>query len=94
MQCSKLVLYCIDMSETRLRGSVLRTLQEMEPDWSRTVIVLTFADALPALLRHGDNPAFPRGEYFNTKLAEWTEELKVMLERSGVEQDVVANIGF
>ena len=88
------LIFCIDMSETRLRGSVLRTLQELKPDWSRTVIALTFADALPALVRHRDNPAFSRGQYFNTKLAEWTEELKAMLERSGVEQEVVAKINI
>ena len=92
IESQRLVLYCIDMSETRLRGSVLRTLQELKPDWSRTVIVLTFADALPALVRHRDNPASLNGEYFDTKLAEWTGELKSILECIGVKREVVAKI--
>ena len=46
-----LVIFCVDMSDTRLRGSVFRTFQQLKTDWSRTVIVLTFADALPALVR-------------------------------------------
>ena len=95
IESQRLVLYCIDMSETRLRGSVLRTLQELKPDWRRTVVVLTFADALPALVRqqrHRDNPASLNREYFNTKLAEWTEELKSILERIGVQREVVAKI--
>ena len=87
-----LVLYCIDMSDTRLRGSVLRTLQELKPDWSRTIIVLTFAHAVPALLRHRDNPLFPKGQYFITKLVEWTGELKAILERFGVEQELIAKM--
>ena len=92
IESRRLVLYCIDMSETRLRGNVLCTLQELKPDWSRTVIVLTFADALPALVRQRDNPASLNGEYFDTKLAEWTGELKSILERIGVKREVVARI--
>ena len=83
-----LVIFCVDMSDTRLRGSVLRTFQQLKTDWSRTVIVLTFADVLPALVRHRENPDFPKGQYFDTKLAEWTRELKAMLEHVGVEQEV------
>ena len=94
IKSANLVIYCVDMSETRLRGSVLRTLQELKPDWRRTVIVLTFADALPALVRHRDNPAFPRGEYFSAKLAQWSEELKAMLKHIGVEQKVLTKIRF
>ena len=95
---AQLVMYCIDMSDTRLRGSVLRTFQEFEQardedcTWNRSVIVLTFADALPGLLRHRDNPDFPKGEYFNTKLAEWTGELKAILERIGVQREMAAKI--
>ena len=40
-----LVIFCVDMSDTRLRGSVLRTLQRLNPDWRRTVIILTYPDA-------------------------------------------------
>ena len=89
-----LVIFCVNMSDTRLRGSVFRTFQELKTDWSRTVIVLTFADALPALMRHRENPDFDKGQYFNTKLAEWTRELKAMLERVGVQQEVIANMNM
>ena len=94
LQRANLVIFCIDMSDTRLRGSVLRTLQQLKTDWSRTVIVLTFADALSALMRHRENPRFPKGLYFDTKLHEWTRELKAMLEHVGVRQKVVAKMKF
>ena len=87
-----LVIYCVDMSDTRLRGSVLRTFQELKTDWSRAVIVLTFADALPALMRHRDNPDFPKGQHFDTRLAEWNMELKEVLRIIGVKQEVVAEM--
>ena len=90
----RILIFCIDMSETRLRSSVLRTLQELEPDWSRTVIVLTFADALPALLRHRDKPDFDKAGKFDVRLVEWAEELKALLERIGVKQEVVAKINI
>ena len=89
-----LLIFCIDMSDTRLRGSVLRTLQELRPDWSRTVIVLTFTDALPALVRHRDKPDFDKGGYFDIKLGEWIKELKVVLGHIRVQQEVVAKINI
>ena len=89
-----LVIFCVNMSDTRLRGSVLRTLQELKTDWSRTVIVLAFADALPALMRHRKDPDFPKGQHFNTKLVEWTRELKAMLEHVGVQQGVIAKMNL
>ena len=87
-----LVIFCVNMSETRLRGCVFRTFQELNTNWSRTIIVLTFADALPALMRHRDNPAFTKTEHFNSKLAEWSRELKAMLEHIGVQQEVIAEM--
>ena len=87
-----LVIYCVDMSDTRLRGSVLRTLQKLKMDMSRTVMVLTFADALPALIRHWESPNFPKCQYFNSKLTEWTTELGEMLRHVGVDQEVVAKM--
>ena len=94
MWCANLVIFCVDMSDTRLRGSVLRTFQQLKTDWSRTVVVLTFADALPALMRHREDPDFPKGQHFNTKLDEWTRELKVTLEHVGVPQQLVAKMKF
>ena len=85
-----LVIYCVNMSDTRLRVSVLRTLQQLEIQWSLTVIVLTFADALPALMRHWDTPDLPKSQYFNSKLAEWTQELKAVLKQVGLDEEMVA----
>ena len=87
-----LVIFCVNMSETRLRGSVLRTFQELNTNWSRTIIALTFADALPVLMRHRDDPVFTKTEHFNSKLAEWIRELKAMLENIGVQQEVIAEM--
>ena len=89
-----LVIFCVDMSDTRLRASVLRTLQQLKTQWNLTVIVLTFADALPALMRHWDTPDFPKGQYFNSKLAEWTQELKAMLKQVGLDEGMVAKMKF
>ena len=82
-------IYCINMSDTRLRGSMLRTLQALKTDWSRTVIALTFADALPVLVRHRKTQDFEKVQHtFNAKVAEWTAELQAMLERVGIQQEV------
>ena len=82
-------IYCIDMSDTRLRGSVLRTLQTLEMDWSRTVIALTFADALPDLVRDREEMDFAKVQHiFSAKLAEWTRELQAIFERVGIRQEV------
>ena len=89
-----LVIFCVNMSDTRLRGSVLRTFQELNTDWGRTIIALTFADALPALTRHRNNPVFSKGQFFNSKLAEWTRELKSVLEDIGVQQEVIAKMNM
>ena len=91
-RCYDLVIFCVNMSETRLRGSVLRTFQELNTNWSRTIIALTFADALPVLLRHRDNPVFLKTEHFNSKLTEWIRELNAMLENIGVQQEVIAEM--
>ena len=93
-QSYDLVIFCVNMSDTRLRGSVLRTFQELNTDWSRTIIALTFADALPALTRHRNNPDFHKGQHFNSKLAEWTRELKAILEHIGVQQEVIAKMNM
>ena len=90
--CYDLVIFCVNMSDTRLRGSVLRTFQELNTNWSRTIIALTFADALPVLVRHRDNPVFTKTEHFNSKLTEWSRELKAMLEHIGVQQEVIAEM--
>ena len=82
-------IYCIDMSDTRLRGSVLRTFQALKTDWSRTVIALTFADALPDLVRHQGTKEFAKVQHiFNAKVAEWTRELQAIFERIGIQQEV------
>ena len=92
--CYDLVIFCVNMSETRLRGSVLRTFQELNTNWSHTIVALTFADALPVLVRHRDNPVFLKTEYFDSKLAEWSRELKAMLEQIGVQQEVIAEMNM
>ena len=94
MEAAHLVIFCVDMSDTRLRGSVLRTLQQLKIQWSLTVIVFTFADALPALMRHWETPNFPKGQYFNSKLAEWTDELKAVLKHVGLDEEMVAKMKF
>ena len=86
---SGVTIYCIDMSDTRLHGGLLRTLQTLKIDWSRTVIALTFADGLPDLVRDWEEMDFAKVQHiFNAKVAEWTRELQAIFKRVGIKQEV------
>lgn len=45
-------------------------------------------------MHHRENPDFPKSQHFSTKLAEWTRELKAILEHVGVQQDVFAKMNL
>ena len=87
-----LVLYCIKLTELRMRFSSINTLVEYHRigvDWENTVMVLTFADCLPV----------PRSEstvmsqYFNDRVAKWHQCISTTLvERVGVKQRIVEKI--
>lgn len=67
-----LVIYCLKMSETRMRGSLIYTFQQYNKigvNWEHTVIALTIADHLPVPRKEMKNPGFEMGRFFNDHVA-------------------------
>ena len=91
-----LVIYCVKLTETRMRGSLTRTFQEFTKigvDWLGTVIVLTFADAVPVPKDERKKPGFDESRYFNNRVAEMQACIKnTLVERAGVAPQVASEI--
>ena len=85
-----LVVYCFQMNKTIMISShvgPLRKYHEIGVDWKRSVIALTFADAL--YVPESDRK-LPMSQFFDERLAFWWEELKWELVKTvGVKLDVV-----
>ena len=83
---------CIRVSETRMRGSVIAALEGYHSagvDWSKTTMVLTFADRIlvPKELKHEPTAI---GEHFEQTVTQWQSGLrKVLVKKIGVKVDVV-----
>ena len=92
----QLVIYCQKLSETRMRRSLIHTLQEYHKigvDWTKTVVALTFADAIPIPGKIRTKEGFDEGQYFDQKLEEWQKKVRSTLEEDvGVKQEVVQRI--
>ena len=82
------IIYCFKMCETRLRNSLVQSLirwNEMGLEWEKTVIALTFADALPIPRAARQDPSFSQAKYFDERLIEWREQICTLLnERIGL----------
>ena len=91
-----LVIYCLKLSETRMRASLIRTFQEFNKigvKWEKTVIALTFADALPVPYAERQKPGFEEGRFFNDRLAEMQLCIKETLrERVKVAAQVASDV--
>ena len=89
-----LVIYCMKMTETRIRRSITHTFQQYTAigvDWRKTTIALTFADDLkpPPKLKKGSN----KTTFFEKKLAEWRANIpKVLAAEVHLEEADVARI--
>ena len=87
-----LVIYCLKMSDTRMRNSLIRTFQEYNKigvRWEHTVIALTFADALPVPGAKRRKPGFEMGYYFNDRVASWCAQIaRTLVERVGLTPEV------
>ena len=69
-----LVIYCLKLSETRMRESLIHTFKEYNRigvNWEQAVIALTFADLLPVSPQVKKTPGFDMRHYFNSQVAEW-----------------------
>lgn len=88
---------CIKVSETRLRGSVIDSLEGYHTagvDWSKTTVVLTFADCILVPKEARRETADIRG-HFEKTLEEWQRELReVLAKRFKVKEDVAKMIQF
>ena len=91
-----LVIYCMKFSETRMRGSLIKTFQEYHRiglKWEQTVIALTFADGLSIPKQKRNDPNFKKECYFNDRLDEMRDHIaRVLVERVGVAPDVAKNV--
>ena len=66
------MIYCLKLSETRMRASLIRTFQEFNKigvKWEMTIIALTFADSVPVPSSERQKPGFEEGRFFNNRLA-------------------------
>ena len=93
-----LVIYCLKLSETRMRASLIRTFQEYAKigvNWERTIVTLTFADAVTVPSSERKKPGFDESQFFNNRLAEMQARItKTLVERVGVVPEVASEIPF
>ena len=91
-----LIIYCLKMTETRMRRSIIRTFEQYTKigvDWKKTVIALTFADALKPTSKLKKQKGFSETTYFKERLAAWREEIsRVLAEEIYLEETTVARI--
>ena len=93
-----LIIYCLKMTETRMRRSLIRTFQqytEIGVEWRKTVIALTFADSLqlPPNLKKKKEYSIIR--YFNERLDEWRVEIpKTLASEIALEETTLACISI
>ena len=91
-----LVIYCMKFTETRMRGSLIKTFQKYHMiglKWEQTVFALTFADGLSVPKQKRNDPNFQIACYFNERLVEMRAHIaRVLVERVGVVPDVAKNV--
>ena len=78
----QLVIYCLKLTETRMRQGLIRTFQEYNRigvKWESSVIALTFADSVPMPGRVKKDAGL-RTQYFDDKVKEWHDTLKSTLK--------------
>lgn len=91
-----LVIYCLKLSEVRMRDSLIHTFQEYNRigvKWEAAIIALTFADALPVPKAKRKKEGFEIGSFFNDRVAEFNAQITaVLVERVGVTPGVASEI--
>lgn len=91
-----LVVYCMKLSETRMRDSLICTLQEYNKigvKWERTVIALTFSDVVPVPKEVKKMPGFKKDHFFNDRVAKLRAHIsRTLVERVGVTREVASRI--
>ena len=73
------VVFCIPLTETRMRASLIHTFKEYHDlgiNWSKTVFALTFADAVPIPKSVKRDPNYNPARYFNQRAQEWEDHIR------------------
>ena len=73
------IVFCIPLTETRMRASLIATFQEYHRlgiNWSKTVFALTFADAIPIPKSIRRDPNYNPARYFNQRTQEWQDHIR------------------
>lgn len=91
-----LVIYCLKLSETRMRDSLICMFEEYSRigvKWEQSLIALTFADTIPVSRKDKKKPGFEIGLFFNQRVAEMQKFVtEALMERVGVVQEVAKKV--
>ena len=90
-----IIIYCIKMTETRIRASISRTLQEYSQigiDWKLVVFALTFADVLP-YPRGARHDSYQKEMYFLQRTREWKHSLvETLTSKVGIDVHIAQGV--
>ena len=67
----QLVIYYLQLTETRMRQGLIRTFQEYKKigvRWERSVVALTFSDTLLVPKSEKKKAGFQMSQFFNTRV--------------------------
>ena len=92
----QLVIYCLKLTETRMRQSLIHTFLEFSKigvKWEHTVVVLTFADVVPVPSKEKQMEGFVMAHFFDDRVAKMRAHIiKVLVENVGVTQKCADHI--
>ena len=90
------IVFCFKATETRMRDSLIRSFQEyhnMGLNWRKTVIALTFADAVPTPRAVRQQRSYDPARYFNARVAELKQTIiQTLNKRIHVPIEMVENL--
>ena len=93
-----LIIYCLKMTETRMRRSIIRTFEQYTKigvDWRKSVIALTHADSLQLPPNLKKKKEYSISRYFNERLDEWRVEIpKTLASEIALEETTLARISI
>ena len=72
-------VFCIPLTETRMRASLIRTFREYHDlgiNWNKTVFALTFADSIPIPKSVKRDQTYSPGRYFEQRVQEWEAHIR------------------
>ena len=73
------VIFCIPLTETRMRASLIRTFHDYHDlgiNWNKTVFALTFADSIPIPKSMKRDSTFTPTRFFEQRWKEWVKQIR------------------